>query len=256
MVTVTRFSTLRAVNWLRQKTRTKSTPPEANGEWTDADIVEQLNVATLEIVNQMLAVPWCPYFLRDEPNVTTVSGKVVVGVSGASGDQYGVIKVATVRRSTAVEHADKGKFLRPMSINRFVHTVTEDNPTGLLKISDTRIFYVVRQEGSQVDPTAVSLTIQLHNNGSELPLDITYYAYPRPLSAPALDSEFIGLPILAINALLAYTLMLMSEDPGDSEQRDWAKQRYDESMNALRSSMHLHHDMPNTLVAGVNTDNT
>lgn len=257
MPTVARYSTQEAAAWLRQKTRTAGTPAEANGEWTNAELIVALNAAVRTVVLRMLTVPWCPYFLREEANITTVSGQLVVGA--ANGDQYGVIKVAYVRRANGAGGPDANKFLRALSFNRVVHMANQSNNTdGLLKLGEGTLFYTVLHQGLLLDPTAGSVIVRLFNNATELPLDVTYYGFPKPMTEAGIASgaEFMGVPIIAVNAVLACALFTMCMDPGAASLQAMASKLYDDEIEALNAAMHLHYDMPDTLVAGVNTDNT
>lgn len=237
-----RLSTQQAVDWLRQKTRTASTPADQNGEWSDQDILDALNAAVREITTRMLTTPWAPYFITIELNQTPTNGVLVVGAS--TSQQYSAIKVAYVQGGAgALAYADK--CIRPMSFNRYITTVNTQNPDSLLTVGD-KLFYTV--VGSGHDSGTPVLAIRLfNNNGVQVPLTVTFYCYPASIVA-ASGSEFIGLPPIAWNAMLSYTLMLLSEDDRNMEMRGMAEGRFNQEFAALIIAAPTNFDMPDSLL--------
>jgi len=240
-----RLSTQDCLDWLRQKTRTASSPTSKQGEWTDAVIVRYLNAAVREITTRMMTTPWAPYFIATELNQQTASGALVVGLSVSQ--QYAVIKVAWVQLGAGAG-ADAGKFLSQMSVNRLAYTANYGVRDGMGKVGDKQ-FYIVRQIDHEASPTGGTRTIlQLFNITSQPFLDVYFYCFPQQLTGAVPATEYIGLPPVAWNALLSYALILMTEDERHDELRSWAEGRFQAEMQAVMLAAPTSFDLPDSLL--------
>lgn len=239
-----RLTTQDCLDWLRQKTRTASSPAAANGEWTDAVIVKQLNAAVREIVTRMLNMPWAPYFIATEVDQTTTAGLWVVGSSLSPTKKYSAIKVAWIQYGTT--EVDVGKFLPVVSVNRLIYTASYQARSGSKTMGDA-IFAIVRSVGHELaDP---GILIQLFNTlGVEKKITVYFYCYPDDLTGSSPATENVGLPSIARNALLSYTLMLMTEDERNVELHEWAQGRFQAEMQALSLASPTSLDMPDGLL--------
>jgi hypothetical protein len=236
-----RLTTQDCLNWLRQKTRTASTPASANGEWTDATIVVQLNAAIREITTRMLTMPWAPYFIATEVDQTTTAGVLVIGQSLSL--QYSVIKVAWVQYGTG--ETNVGKFLPIMSVNRMAYSASYQSRAGAKSMGDS-IFAIVRSVGHEANDSRTVL--QLFNNSAQVKVTVYFYCFPSELTGSSPGTEFVGIPAIARNAMLSYALMLMTEDERNMELHDWAAGRFQAEMQALALASPTSFDMPDSLL--------
>jgi hypothetical protein len=241
-MTFTRLSTLKCLDWLRQKTRTSSASAAQNGEWTDAKIIVQLNAAIREIVTRMLTSPWAPYFITTEIDQITTNGVLVVGNSLTI--PYSVIKVAFVQ--WGLGETDVGKFVPILSVNRVAYTASYQSRGGAKVMGDAP-FLICRTIGHETGNTQIILQF-FNNAGVEHKLTPYFYCYPSELTGADPPNEFVGLPPIAWNALLSYTLMLLTEDERNQMLHDWAAGRFQAEMQAVIVAAPTSFDLPDSLL--------
>jgi len=241
-VAFARLSSADAVAWLRQKTRTSSSPADQQGEWTDASIVADLNAAIREIATRMMATPWLHHFLVEEPGVTTAGGSLIVGASLSPAQAAAAVKVAFVRI------ASSGLFVPRMGTNRLIYTATygarqeSGSPIG------NQLFYVPIGFGHTAEPPDSRTRLLFFGNSGEITVNVFFYAMPAVLAAAPSGSDFIGLPQIAWNSMLSYALMLMCEDDRNAELRGWAAERFSNELPAMLMAAPADYDMPDGLL--------